>query len=570
MGGFLRRSRATRARNVFALVLAVGVIGGLTQTATPTAGAAGSFTEVYAGRTRMICHLPASGNAQRVHGFDTGHSFVYNGKAYWSIGDSFIDGNNDGWANQPWGFRTGTIGTTTDLNAEDCIDNITYRTNTGTDVHPILEPNTARNECGIWPGAPFEADGRLMFFYTSVHIPKCDPEKQQTYQQALGQITKPDNRDLGPVRVVNGELTWGSPVKIDDYIYLFRFVNGGLQLARVSEIDIGTTAESAYSGWDGRNWEGDPDTGPPVVTGMHPGGVTVRYNEYLRRYMMVYSCGEKLTDVCARTATRSGTDPDALTAWNEPTSILQCPEYGCGHGFWHSGYKNPDHPERIYLSTAHPSFGGSRQYFVNLYSVDLSDQPAPATRQSAIAERDYDNPAKWTYAGYDASTPAALTTLTNATTSPAVNKVIKGTPPIPGFPAIGGNETIQGAAAPGVFGLGMYPSATKGAGRVWTAPNAGVVELSGEAWREAIKGDGSVAEIFIVGRDNTVTKLWQQKLLPKKQLGSARTIGRFHLEQVRVESGDRVVFGVRKGLAATKRAVNDTTFFLNSVTFDAA
>jgi hypothetical protein len=37
-----------------------------------------------------------------------------------------------------------------------------------------------------------------------------------------------------------------------------------------------------------------------------------------------------------------------------------------------------------------------------------------------------------------------------------------------------------------------------------------------------------------------------------------------------VQAGDRVVFGVQRGLGPKRQARFDTTFFLGSVTFDAA
>jgi hypothetical protein len=562
MGQTFRRSRALRARKVVALVGAVGAVAALTMSTSSTAGAADPFEKAYAARTRVICHLPASGDAQFVHGFDTGHSLVYNGKAYWAIGDSLIDGNKDGWANDRLGFRTGTIGGTSDLNAEDCVDNVTYRTNAlGKNVIPILTPDKTIGECLIWPGAPFEANGKLLFFYTSVHRnPDCGKDLPTTYDHGLGQITAPGTTELAPVKVVPGGLSWGNPVKAGARIYLFKVQAGELKMARVRENRVADV--SAYEYWDGSQWvDQNPEAAASVADGVKA-GVSIRYNAFVGRYLMVYSCGYYTTDVCARTAQAPGPDQSSLFGgWNEPTSILQCPAFGCGHGFWHDGYTDPAHPERIYVSTAHWAALGSRQYFVNLYSIDLSDQPAPATRVSAIAERDFGKPDKWQYASYDASKPgAALTTLATPTTSPAAKTIT-------GFPAVGGTETQQGAAAPGVFHLGMYPSETKGAGRVWTAPADGVVELSGEAWRESTKADGSAAEILIVRGDSVITLF--QKALPRKW-GPDRIAGRVHLQNVPVQAGDRVVFGVQRGLGPKRQARFDTTFFLSSVTFDAA
>lgn len=552
-------------KRAIVMLLALGLLGPVVATGSAASAAEPEpFEQVYPERSRMICHVARSGNAQRVLGFDTGFSFVHNGAAYWSVGDSFVDGDGDGHFFGPgdrFGFRTGSIGRTTDLNPNDCID-VQLRTSNGKNVLTVLAPDRANNECLIWPGRVFEANGRLFFFYTSVwHAPDCDAETPTvTYTQGLGELTSPSTGDLKPVRVGAG-IGYGSPIKIAGRVYFFKGVVGNLLMARVPEERV--TVPDRYEYWTGdaaNPWDRDENLAVPIATGIEH-SPTVAYNDYIGRYMMVYTCGFWNKFLCARTAKITGAAQPSLTGgWNEPTQIYECAYFWCGHGYWHSGYTDPAHPERIFVTSAH--FPG-REYFVTLKAIDLSDTPAPATSIYSEGERDFSHlsgTALWSYAGYDVRQPgAALAPLVPNGLSPPNPNGVR-------LPAHVGTELVDGYPAPGVGANAMFPSETRGAARVWTAPSAGTVTISGEAWLESTKGDGATADILLVKADGTFITLRSKPLVQKWT--SARSKRVFNVENVTVEAGDKIVIGVRKGRSPAKNASNDLTFFPVSVMFE--
>jgi hypothetical protein len=285
----------------------------------------------------------------------------------------------------------------------------------------------------------------------------------------------------------------------------------------------------------------------------------ISYSTYLSRYMMVYPCGVWLSAVCAQTAKQTGDAQTSLFGgWNDPTELLHCVYFGCGHSFWHNDYTDPAHPERIYISTA--NFPG-RSYYVNLYEVTLSDQPAPASRVYVQGDTDFDTAGAWSYMGYDPTRPATtLAPLTIKSVGPPALTDGKERPP-----AWTGNETVpDGALAPGVFAQGMWPSDSRAAARVWTAPADGTVEISGNAWLESTKGDGAYAEILRI-HGTTVTSLYavplDQHWVPTRDVV-------VHLSNVAVQNGDKIVMGVRKGTNDKRTPTKDLTYFLSSLTFD--
>jgi len=517
-------------------------------------GAVNPFSQVYPARTRVVCRVPASGNPQKMLGFDTGWSFVYNGYAYWAAGDTFIDGNGNGVADEALGFRTGSIGRTTDLNASDCVV-VKLRSSGGSSESPIFTPDTANHECLVWPNAPFEANGKLYFFYASVHYEPTCAGPTVTYSLGLGQLTNPGTDDLAPVRVGMG-YTYAHPVKAGARIYLFAIKDGALTMARVAEARVANT--SFYQYWNGSTWIADANAAAPLIPGMSS-LVDVAYNAYLDRYMMVYTCGDKNQAICARTAKTTGNAQQALFGgWNDPTQILNCIDWGCGHAFWHHDYVDPAHPDRIYLSTA--NFPG-RAYWVNVYEVSLSDRPAAATQVYAQSDRDFGVNNNWSYVGYYPLQPA--TSMTPLTLPSFAPPPLTDDPQRP--PAWTGNETVPDSAlAPGVSGGGMWPSETRAAGRAWTARGNGTVEISGNAWLESTKGDGAVAQILLI-RGNTATTLYVQNLdqhwTPTRNLV-------IHLTNQGVQNGDKIVFGVTKGSNDLRNATKDFTYFMASVTFN--
>lgn len=163
-----------------------------------------------------------------------------------------------------------------------------------------------------------------------------------------------------------------------------------------------------------------------------------------------------------------------------------------------------------------------------------------------------------------------LQALTKQTSSPAPPSILPPTDDTrDGFCSVAADtgETVQSRPAPGIFALGMYPSPTRGAARVWTASTAGYARISAEAWREAAGvGDGSVAEIYLIQKRRagaTVTPLVEPRRLTRPD--EPFRVAPDDLGRIRVQRGDQIVFGVHRGTAPNNNALWDTTLFQSSV-----
>ena len=557
------RSRTT----MHILSVAAWVLGLLPVLAAAPASAddGGPFEQVYAARARLVCRIPASGNAQRTTGYDGGASFVYDGIAYWSVGDSDVDVDGDGVFNpytEPLGFRPGSIGRASTTRPGKCVA-VTLRTTNGRNVLPALTPDVANNECTYWPNQVFEADSKLYFFFGIYKLyPSCQ-SKNPTAEGGigLGRLTNPTSYELGPVREgTAGDFTYYlSPLKLGSFIYLFRVSSGELYAARVNEQHV--PSRSHYEYWTGPDtrWGVEANAVPFATLEQYVGAPRIAFNEYIGRFMMIYSCNT-FRDLCARTAKLPGATLAAFEGgWHEKTVLL---DIGLSaYGTWHPSYKDPQHPERIYLSTAR--FPG-RAYFVTWWEVDLAAQPPPASRSLHYAGRDLfrhgpGNDSPWNYGTYDLAAPGGG--LSVGTLVPG-----QGPPhPNPDLPLQGyvGSEMVGGVSAPGAGPTVVWPSESRGGAIVWTAPASGTAQISGAMWLERTLGDNGFGDIFIV-RGGSVVPIWSKRLVAKWRRTRQRILNR----TVSVQAGDRIVFGARKGKLPTSTALHDMAFVDVTITLD--
>lgn len=509
-------------------------------------------TQLYPVRTRTVCHLPRSGNAQQIVGYDTGFSYVRGGVAYWSFGDSLGDMGSGVYGDEVGdAFRTGTLGRTTDLKARDCID-VGLATSTGSDVRPI--PAEAGDQLR-WPGAAFEANGSLYFFF--------DLLRSDGWGVGLGGISAPARSDLGLVRAPGrqwgpGESAYRGAINVDGRVYLLSHDTGQLRMARVPEAQI--TDVGAYEYFDGSGWSGDESVAAPIL-GDVENAPNVAYLPAIDRYVIVYTCSFG-AGVCASTSKRNGRGEDAMwkDGWNPPTVIFW--SAFAGHGFWHAGYADPAHPERIYVTTSRqPDFG---DYWVTLYEIDLDDQLAPSSVVSVSAYQDVDfrtmqDVRGWSYASYVRGETS--TTLTNLTTVEPVDLTEKRTYPVWVGDELADGPTVPGIVnAPGAAPRSIFPSPTRAGAKVYSVPVAGIAEVSGEAWLERTCGDGAIAEVLVLhgGISRTV---WRKKLVAKWSRQRSRRV--FDVKNIPVQTGDRIVFGVGNQPGRTARC--DLAYFLTSV-----
>lgn len=562
------RGDGARHRRRTYLATLLGVLA-LVDASAAHAGSA-PFEQVYASRARLVSRVPASGNGQRVIGFDGASSFVVGNTAYWSTGDLNIDGDGDGFYDkytEPFGFRTGTIGRAPLRRPEKGVD-LKLRQNAAGVVLPALQPNTANHECLFWPNELFEADSRLYFFFgIQYEAPACGaPGAAKTTGIGLGRLTDPGSDDLGPVR----EGTAGdwqyylSPLRIGSVVYTFRIGAGTTLLAaRVDEKHV--ASRDRYEYWTGPDtkWGGETNAVPLAQLEFLDGTPKIAFSAHLGRFLMIYACNT-FSAICARTAKLPGATAAALeSGFNEKTVLMDHP--AAFYVTWHWGYVDSRHPERIYLTTARQPEG--RLYYATWWELDLSAQPPAATRTFYYGGRDLyrDGPGggAWDYATYDPGSPGAglsTGTMIAGFGPPHPNPDI---PPLGGFV---GNETVAGTSAPGAAPNAVWPSETRGGAIVWTAPAMGRIEISSTMWLESTRGDNALGEIFLV-RGGTVLPLWSKKLVAKWHKTRQRHV---HRTNVAVQPGDRLVLGVRKGKHSTSNALNDLTYIDVSITLDRA
>lgn len=548
--------RTKRVSSASRLVLALISAWLVTAEVPARAALSPSTTMLSAARTRTVCHLPRSGNAQQILGYDTGFSYVGNGVAYWSFGDSLGDKSSGVYGDEPGDpFRTGTLGRTTDLKARDCVD-VGLATSNGSNVLPI--PAEA-GDLLRWPGTVFEANGSLLFFFNVLG--------SAGEGIALGGISAPASAGLGLVRRAGlqwspGQRGYGSPINVDGRVYMLSHDGGVLRMARVDETQI--TNVAAYEYFDGNGWTSDEDATATFLNDVE-NAPNIVYFPAIDRYVVVYTCSFGAA-VCASTSKRNGRGEDALwkDGWNAATAIFW--SGFAGHGFWHAGYVDAGHPERIYVSTTRkPEYG---DYWVTLYEIDLDDMQSPSSSVYVSAYQDNDfrttqNDRGWSYASYvRGQAPTTLTEL--STVMPAAPAESRP------YAVWVGDELADGPTVPGIVNApgaaprSIFPSPTRAGSKVYTVPLAGRAEVSGEAWLERTCGDGAIAEVLLI-HGNLVRNVWRKKLVSKWSSQRGRRL--FDVKNVAVQAGDRIVFGVGNKVGRTAQC--DLTHFLTSVVIQA-
>lgn len=521
------------------------------------------FDRIYASRVRLVSRLPSSGNKQRVIGFDGGGSFVQGKIAIWSVGDSGVDGNGDGIYSpdgDPLGFVPGTLGRATIRRPTKGVD-LQLSTTDGKNVAPVLIPDVAHNECSVWPNSVFEADAKLYFFYGSYQrLPDCHADPfTEAFGVGLARIDDPASLALESTRV-GSDTTYTytvNPLKIGTFVYLFKLSAGAVYVARVDETKV--ASRGFYEYWNGSGWGGETNAVPMVtLEAALVGAPRIAFNDYVGRYMMVYACNG-IRDLCARTAVNPGATVSALLGgWNDRT-VLFSPGLAA-YGIWHTGYKDPANPQRIFITTGR--FPG-RLTYLTWWAVDLSPDPAPSTRTFYYGGRDLylNGPGvtAWNYGTYDLLAPGAG--LSVGTLVPGTGQSHPSSGPLGGYV---GNETVDGHGAPGASTTAVWPSATKAGAIVWTAPANGTIQISGSMWLELTAGDGVMGDVFLV-RGSTVRPLWSKRVAPAWKPTRER---RFNLVGVPVLAGDRIVLGARKGKLPTSTPTKDLTWVDVTITLD--
>lgn len=338
---------------------------------------------------RLVCSLLGGAKERAgIVGQDGSHTAVVDGLVYWDFGDTVLD---DGT------WLPNTLAWSADSDASDCITLAPVRA--GSRAMPLL-PSDLASELTVWPlGMEATAPGKVSFYYASVV-----PDAELGWRVTGVGIGSFDTETLTGERALGGALPWreGLPLPSrtfadDRYVYVFLGISRepwttDTVLARVPRGAMESPASYQYwepgdagtlGRWRGGLWDGENGSWEPAVTGMAPlwrqpgthNGVEVAYNEYLGRWLAVYTTGF-MTSVNVRAA-------DELTGpWDGPEAVLvNCPTFHpppqqgwvCYTGAQHEFYAR-DGGRTIYVS-----YSNGDAYQVYLHEVRLA---APVSQWS--------------------------------------------------------------------------------------------------------------------------------------------------------------------------------------------
>lgn len=300
---------------------------------------------------------------------------------------------------------------TTDLVASDGLD-MTYRASAGI-AQPLFPASALHaDECLLWPGGAVVVNNTIYLFATAVK--QSGGQCQVAFENILATV---DPVTLEATRLVTVQDVFGphfgAPIRVSEpdgsggqinWVYMVgirkAFGLTGYLLARVLEANI--TNPTQYQYWNGSSWvTNSPSAAASIFGEALAGQASLAYNQYLGKYLIVYSCASE-NYVCARTANTPGTSPSALVGgWSEPVALYGCPgEPGliCYQGFQHTEYGSG---ATLYITTARlsPETPGCTmngqcacsqyRYGIRMREITLGTAPPPPGRLFADAARDY-------------------------------------------------------------------------------------------------------------------------------------------------------------------------------------
>jgi len=559
-----------------------------------TASAAAAVPPFYVQNVREVCQFPRAINNGKVLGHDNGSSVLYGGKSYWFFADTGIDNNGNG-VQDPSGdgfIGLSTVASTTDLNASDCMD-MTYRASGGT--AQSLFPGSALkpDECLMWAAGAVVASNQIYLYGEGV-------KKNGAGQCVLGNpseifLAKVDPTTMAGTRVVTtaaaGVQGFNEPFNVSEpdgcggqikWVYLTGAKDlgnhfQGYLLARVAEADIENPAQYQY--WNGSTWVvNDPSAATPLFSEwLAANAISITYNTYLGRYMATYTCAVT-TGVCARTALTAGNAPAALVGgWSDAVFLYSCPGdfFNCYAAYPHVEYGSGS---TLYLTTARLQPAAQpcmidadcacaddpnpvnqcinnvctqpnlyTRYGLRMREVTIGTSPPPAGLQLVDAGRDYTPKARcdapqqgangWRYQRLSGST------LSDLQFDFLWNWI--------------GPDSVAGFPAPAINEDTAFPGTNTDAVRVWSAPGAGTVTISGEARKRYTCGDSTIAEIIRIQGGVPVASLWSATLT------AASRDALYHFTTT-VAAGDALGFKVKRGGTA---ANCDEIYFAPTITY---
>ena len=280
---------------------------------------------------RPVCSLLGGlKTSAGIIGMDGSHTVEVNGTVYWNFGDTLLSNG---------GLLPNSIGWSTDTDASDCIE-LTPKQRNGRAAPLLVQPNGGK--LTVWPlGMEQTAPGHVSFYYASV-VP--DPVGQ--WRVAGTGIASFNTTTLDATPALGGALVWpeggfmpSRTIPDDHYVYVLldkwgTHFTAETILARVPKQSM--TSPGAYEYWDaaagrwlGGLWNDATGTWQPSINSLAPlwrqpglhNGVEIAYNEFLGKWLAVYTTGF-MTSLNARVA-------DSLTGpWDvQDTVLIRCPDF---------------------------------------------------------------------------------------------------------------------------------------------------------------------------------------------------------------------------------------------------
>jgi hypothetical protein len=469
--------------------------GGSPPVNAPNAGA----SAVYRTGMRDICHLPQTGNTAGALGADVGTSFASAGKHFWLFGDTWI--NADGTGLPGGTLRTGTIASSVDNDASDCVD-MSFKSGTDGFAANAIQPDNAIGECLTWPaGAGVDVNGTPYYYYTSVVQPNGCGTTPNVYSTGVVSVN-PSTMATTKHGILwpSGGREYTTPVVVAGNVYVFAVADArspddgsrNIYMARAPLAQLTQLGAYTYFSRDaqgGTHWTTTESQATPFYQdpqGTYSAPPSIAYNAKLARFLAIYSCGFALSQVCARTAINTGSSSDALVnGFNDDTVVFYCGR--CGHAAQHADYYSTASPGTIYLTTARhycnvsvaagsPCPRTNQRYYVTLRALDL-DSVARSNVTIADATPDWDPQGqqgvkRWTYRTY--TPPGFAQQLLSWSGAP------------------NDTWTNTNADAPRVGTDVSYSGGSQsGAVRAWTVPATGSLQISGQVWLQGTCGDGA-------------------------------------------------------------------------------
>ena len=323
---------------------------------------------------RQVCSLLGpDAIASQITGQDGSTSIKVGSKSFWTFGDTTMVGG---------GMIPNNIASATDSDAADCI-NLVHKKDFQGKAAPLLLK--AAGELTVWPdGMAAVQTGYVHFFYISVISDGAGSWKVK----GIG-LAKFDTINMNSIRAAGGNLfwtgdggqgVWGATTTTDSsYLYVFLSVGSGFRLARapLSQTDVENIANYRY--WNGSSWVSDFNQSVDLwVQPTGANGISVRYNNYLGKWLAVYTSGY-LTLVNARTAD-SPTGP-----WSEEVTLVNCANYQTGPGYLCYTGQQHNEFEKADGQIIYVTYANTNTYRVYLHEVKLAKTPV-CTRANPTVE----------------------------------------------------------------------------------------------------------------------------------------------------------------------------------------